>query len=56
MDETFVEYAQRLRGYLGSKDPVDSLQEAPATLAVSGPRRLRCGAQKSSGARKMVSG
>ncbi len=32
MSETFVEYAQRLRGYLGSKDPVQSMQETPATL------------------------
>lgn len=33
MNETFVEYAQRLRGYLGNKDPLESLQETPATLA-----------------------
>lgn len=33
MAETFAEYTQRLREYLGSKDPIQSMQEAPATLA-----------------------
>jgi DinB superfamily len=32
MAETFVEYAQRLRGYVGSKDPLQSMQETPGTL------------------------
>ena len=33
MSETFAEYVQRLRGYLGSKDPLQSMQETPSTLA-----------------------
>ena len=33
MAETFAEYAQRLRGYLGSRDPLESMQQAPAELA-----------------------
>ena len=33
MAETFAEYAQRLRGYVGSKDPVQSMQQAAAELA-----------------------
>jgi hypothetical protein len=33
MAETFQEYAQRLRGYVGSKDPVQSMQQAAAELA-----------------------
>ena len=33
MPETFAEYVQRLRGYLGSKDPLQSMQETPSTLA-----------------------
>ena len=32
MTETFAEYTQRLRGYLGSKDPVQSMQETIMTL------------------------
>ncbi|HEX7287770.1 MAG TPA: DinB family protein [Candidatus Angelobacter sp.] len=32
MAETFVEYAQRLRGYVGSKDPLQSMQETSTTL------------------------
>jgi DinB family protein len=30
--ETFAEYAQRLRGYVGPKDPVQSMQETSAAL------------------------
>jgi uncharacterized damage-inducible protein DinB len=33
MAETFQEYAQRIRSYLGSKDPVQSMQQAAAELA-----------------------
>jgi uncharacterized damage-inducible protein DinB len=33
MAETFQEYAQRLRGYLGSKDPLHSMLQTPAELA-----------------------
>jgi uncharacterized damage-inducible protein DinB len=33
MPETFQEYAQRIRGYLGSKDPIESMQQAAAELA-----------------------
>src|SRR6185437_9678520 len=33
MAETFQEYAQRLRGYLGSRDPLESMQQATAELA-----------------------
>ena len=33
MAETFVEYTQRLRGYIGSKDPLQSMQETPSLLA-----------------------
>lgn len=33
MAETFAEYAQRLRGYLGSKDAVQSMQETPAIFS-----------------------
>lgn len=33
MAETFAEYAQRIRGYLGGKDPVQSMQQAAAELA-----------------------
>jgi uncharacterized damage-inducible protein DinB len=32
MAETFAEYAQRLRGYLGSRDPLESMQHAAADL------------------------
>jgi uncharacterized damage-inducible protein DinB len=32
MAETFDEYTQRLRGYLGSRDPLQSMQETPAIL------------------------
>jgi hypothetical protein len=32
MAETFAEYAQRIRGYLGTKEPVRSMQETPAVL------------------------
>ena len=32
MAETFAEYAQRVRGYLGGKDPVQSMQETSAVL------------------------
>jgi hypothetical protein len=32
MAETFAEYAQRLRGYLGSRDPLESMQQATADL------------------------
>ena len=32
MAETFAEYAKRIRGYLGSKEPVQSMQETPAVL------------------------
>ncbi len=32
MPETFQEYAQRIRGYLGSKDPLQSMQQAAAEL------------------------
>ena len=32
MAETLAEYTQRLRGYLGNTDPVQSMQEAPAAL------------------------
>ena len=31
--ESFAQYAQRLRGYLGSKDPIQSMQETLAALA-----------------------
>jgi uncharacterized damage-inducible protein DinB len=30
--ESFAEYAHRLRGYLGGKDPIQSMQETPAAL------------------------
>jgi hypothetical protein len=30
--ESFAQYAQRLRGYLGSKDPIQSMQETSAAL------------------------
>lgn len=33
MAESFAEYAQRIRGYLGSKEPVQSMQETPAALS-----------------------
>jgi uncharacterized damage-inducible protein DinB len=33
MAESFQEYAQRLRGYVGSKDPMQSMQQAAAELA-----------------------
>ena len=33
MAETFAEYAQRIRSYLGGKDPMQSLQQAAAELA-----------------------
>lgn len=33
MSETFAEYLQRLRGYLGGKDPLQSMQETPSILA-----------------------
>ena len=32
MAETFAEYAQRLRGYLGSRDPLQSMQQTIAEL------------------------
>lgn len=32
MPETFQEYAQRIRGYLGSKDPVQSMHQTAAEL------------------------
>lgn len=32
MAETFVEYAQRLRGYVGAKYPIQSMQETPGAL------------------------
>ena len=32
MNETATEYIQRLHGYLGSKDPMQSLREMPAAL------------------------
>ena len=32
MPETFAEYAQRIREYLGGKDPVQSMQETPKVL------------------------
>lgn len=32
MAETLAEYTHRLRGYLGSKDPLQSMQETPAAL------------------------
>jgi len=33
MAETFQEYAQRIRGYLGGKDPMQAMQQAAAELA-----------------------
>lgn len=33
MGETFAEYAQRIRGYLGNTDPLQSMQQAAAELA-----------------------
>jgi uncharacterized damage-inducible protein DinB len=33
MAETFQEYAERLRGYLGSKDPVQSMRQTAPELA-----------------------
>lgn len=33
MAESFADYAQRIRGYLGSKEPVQSMQETPAALS-----------------------
>lgn len=32
MAETFAEYAQRIRGYLAGRDPLESMQHAPADL------------------------
>lgn len=32
MAETFVEYAQRIRGFLAGQDPLESMQHAPADL------------------------
>ena len=32
MSETAAQYSQRLRGYLGKKDPIQSLRETPAIL------------------------
>lgn len=32
MAETFAQYAERIRGYLGGKHPVQSMQETPAVL------------------------
>jgi uncharacterized damage-inducible protein DinB len=32
MTETFAEYAQRIRGYLGGKDPLQSMQETRTAL------------------------
>lgn len=33
MAESFQEYAQRIRGYLAGRNPVESMQHAPADLA-----------------------
>jgi DinB family protein len=33
MAESFAEYTKKIRGYLGSKDPVQSMQETPAALS-----------------------
>ncbi|HEX5434271.1 MAG TPA: DinB family protein [Candidatus Angelobacter sp.] len=33
MAESFQEYAQRIRGYLAGRNPVESMQQAPADLA-----------------------
>jgi uncharacterized damage-inducible protein DinB len=33
MAETFQQYAQRIRGYLGNNDPIESMQQAAAELA-----------------------
>ena len=32
MAETFAEYAQRIRGYLGGKDPLQCMQETLTSL------------------------
>lgn len=32
MAETFAQYAQRIKGYLGSKDPLESMQESAAEI------------------------
>lgn len=33
MAETFAEYAQRIRGYLAGRNPLESMQHAPADLS-----------------------